>query len=130
MPAAATKFFGCLFCFVLVLTSCAFGQDPPVILGDLITKALQNSPEIKAAEAKAEAMAKKVPMEGSLMDPMISVGYQNEGLKEYNYGETPDAQWMFSLAQTFPWPGKRTLQEEAAVLDADAEKASAEMVRR
>ena len=69
-------------------------------------------------------------MEGSLMDPMFSVGYQNEGLKEYNYGETPDAQWMFSLAQTFPWPGKRTLQEESATLDADAEKASAEMVRR
>jgi outer membrane protein TolC len=61
---------------------------------------------------------------------MLSVGYQNEGLKQYNYGESPDAQWMFSLAQTFPWPGKRTLQEEAAMLEAEAEKASAEMVRR
>jgi cobalt-zinc-cadmium efflux system outer membrane protein len=129
MPAAARS-LGCLVCFVLILSSCAFGQDPPVILGDLLTKALQNSPEIKAAEAKAAAMAQKVPMEGSLMDPMLSVGYQNEGLKKYNYGESPDAQWMFSLAQTYPWPGKRTLQEEAATLDAEAEKASAEMVRR
>jgi outer membrane protein TolC len=111
-------------------SGCAFGQDPPVTLGDLITKALQNSPEIKAAEAKASAAAQKAPMEGSLMDPMLSVGYQNEGLKQYNYGESPDAQWMFSLAQTFPWPGKRTLQEEAAVLEAEAENASAEMVRR
>ena len=129
MPAAA-RLLGGLVCIVLMYSGCAFGQDPPVILGDLITKALQNSPEIKAAEAKAAAMAQKVPMEGSLMDPMLSVGYQNEGLKEYNYGESPDAQWMFSLAQTFPWPGKRTLQEEAATLDAEAEKASAEMVRR
>ena len=130
MPAAAAKLLGCLFCFVLVLSSCAFGQAAPVTLGDLIATALQNSPELKAAEAKAAAMAQKVPMEGSLMDPMLSVGYQNEGLKKYTYGESPDAQWMFSLAQTYPWPGKRTLQEEAATLDADAEKASAEMVRR
>ena len=129
MPAAARS-LGCLVCFVLVISSCAFGQDSPATLEDLITKALQNSPEIKAAEAKAAAMAQKVPMEGSLMDPMLSLGYQNEGLKKYNYGESPDAQWMFSLAQTFPWPGKRTIQEEAAALDAQAEKASAEMVRR
>ena len=130
MPAAAAKLLACLFCFVIVLSSCVFGQDPPVILGDLVTTALQNSPEIKAAEAKAAAMAQKVSMEGSLMDPMLSVGYQNEGLKKYNYGESPDAQWMFSLAQTYPWPGKRTLLEDAAALDAEAEKASAEMVRR
>jgi outer membrane protein TolC len=121
---------GCLVCFVLVLSNCAFGQAPPATLGDLIATALQNSPEIKAAEAKASSMVQKVPMEGSLMDPMLSVGYQNEGLKDYNYGESPDAQWMFSLAQTFPWPGKRTLQGEAAALGAEAEKASAEMVRR
>ena len=93
---------------------------------DLIAKALNNSPEIKAAEAKAAAAAQKAPMEGSLMDPMLSVGYQNEGFKQYTYGESVDAQWMFSLAQTFPWPGKLTLQEEAAVLEAEAENASAD----
>jgi outer membrane protein, heavy metal efflux system len=129
MPAAA-RLLGALVCIVLIYSGCAFGQDTPATLGDLIASALQNSPEIKAAEAKAAAMAQKVSMEGSLMDPMLSLGYQNEGLKEYNYGESPDAQWMFSLAQTFPWPGKRTLQEDAATLDAEAEKASAEMVRR
>jgi outer membrane protein TolC len=129
MPAAA-RLLGGLVCIILMYPGCAFGQDTPATLGDLIATALQNSPEIKAAEAKAAAMAQKVPMEGSLMDPMLSVGYQNEGLKQYNYGESPDAQWMFSLAQTFPWPGKRTLQEEAAMLEAEAEKASAEMVRR
>ncbi|MCU0576182.1 MAG: TolC family protein [Desulfobacterota bacterium] len=101
-----------------------------LLLQDLVSSALQNNPEIKAADAKAAAMAQKVPMEGSLMDPMLSVGYQNEGLKEYNYGESPDAQWMFSLEQTFPWPGKLTMQEEAARLTAESEKASAEMMRR
>lgn len=128
--AAAARFLGGLVCMVLMYSGCAFGQDTSVTLGDLIATALQNSPEIKASEAKAAAMAQKVPMEGSLMDPMLSLGYQNEGLKKYSYGESPDAQWMFSLAQTFPWPGKRTIQEEAAALDAQAEKASAEMVRR
>lgn len=99
-------------------------------LHELVAEVLKNSPEIKAAEAKASAMAQKVFMAASLMDPMFSLGYQNEGLKDYNYGESPDAQWMFSLEQTIPWPGKRTLQEEAALLTAEAENASAEMVRR
>jgi len=125
-----------LYCRTWVLAAFILAALSPgvsaqdLILTDLIAAAQQNSPEIKAAEAKASAMEQKVFMEGSLMDPMLSLGYQNEGLKEYNYGETPDAQWMFSLEQTFPWPGKRTLQEEAAVLTAEAEKASAEMVRR
>ncbi len=129
MPAAA-RLLGGLVCIVLMYSGCAFGGDPPALLEDLITKALNNSPEIKAAEAKAAAAAQKAPMEGSLMDPMLSVGYQNEGFKQYTYGQSVDAQWMFSLAQTFPWPGKLALQEEAAVLEAEAENASADQVRR
>lgn len=128
--SAAARLLGGLACIILIFSGCAFGQDSPIRLDDLIAQALQNSPEIKAAEAKAAAMAQRVPMAASLMDPMLSLGYQNEGLKEYNYGDSPDAQWMFSLEQTFPWPGKRSLQEEAAILDAEAEKASAEMVQR
>lgn len=120
--------WGIVAIFLAVIPPVLFAQD--LILTDLIATALQNSPEIRAAEARATAMSQKVFMEGSLMDPMLSLGYQNEGLKEYNYGETPDAQWMFSLEQTFPWPGKRSLQEEAALLTAEAEQASAEMVRR
>ena len=95
--------WGIVAVFLAVIPPVLFAQD--LILTDLIATALQNSPEIRAAEARATAMSQKVFMEGSLMDPMLSLGYQNEGLKEYNYGETPDAQWMFSLEQTFPWPG-------------------------
>lgn len=101
-----------------------------VHLEDLIGQALLNNPEIRAAEARAASMRERISQESSLMDPMLSVGYENNGLSSYNYGDSPDAKWMFSLAQTFPFPGKLALQEEAASLEADAQLASAETVRR
>lgn len=120
------------WCMAAVLVAaCASGlsaQD--LALGDLIAAALKDSPVIRAAEAKAAVATQKVPMQGSLMDPMFSIGYQNEGIRDYTYGDSPDAQWMFSLEQTLPWPGKLALQEEAAALDARAEAATVEMARR
>jgi outer membrane protein TolC len=75
-------------------------------------------------------MEQRISQEASLMDPMVSLGYQNDGLDGYTYGDMPDSQWMVSLSQTFPFPGKRTLMRQAAALEADAEKAMAEAVRR
>ena len=114
--------------FLVVLSPAIFAQD--LLLQDLVADAMQNSPVLKSAEARAASMATRASQEASPMDPMLSVGYQNMGIKEYNYGETPDAQWMFSLEQTFPFPGKLSLQEEAASLEASSEDASAEMARR
>jgi outer membrane protein TolC len=50
---------------------------------------------------------------------MIMFGYQNEGWERYTFGKEPDAQWMFSLSQMFPFPGKRSLKEEMARQDAE-----------
>jgi len=99
-------------------------------LEDLVTVALKNNPDISVAEARAESARQRISREGSLMDPMLSVGYQNEGFEKYTYGESGDSQWMFSLSQTFPFPGKRPLQREAAASEAGALEASARAVRR
>jgi outer membrane protein TolC len=99
-------------------------------LDDLIAEALKNNPDIQAAEARAAAAGQRISQEASLMDPMFSIGYQNEGFEEYTYGEAEDAQWMFSLSQTFPFPGKRSLQREAAFHEAEALRAGAEAARR
>lgn len=99
-------------------------------LEDLVSQALKNNPDISVAEARAEAARQRISREGSLMDPMLSVGYQNEGFEKYTYGESGDSQWMFSLSQTFPFPGKRSLQREAAASEAGALEASARAVRR
>ena len=60
--------------------------------------------------------ALRPPVSGSpgprgLPDPMVSIGYQNEGLTNYTYGDSPDAQRMCSVFQTLPFFGKRDLKE-------------------
>jgi len=113
---------------LVVFHLCAAAQD--LRLEDMIDEALKNNPEIKAAEARSKSMEQKISQEASPMDPMLSLGYQNDTLKGYTYGDMPDSQWMVSLSQTFPFPGKLSLQEEAASLEAASEKAMADAMRQ
>jgi len=114
--------------WVLFLGLSAAAQD--LALKDLIEMALKNNPDIRVAEARAAAADQRISQEASLADPMFSAGYQNEGLKKYTYGDSQNAQWMFSLSQTFPFPGKRGLQREAARYEAQSAGAAAEGIRR
>ncbi len=50
--------------------------DP--VLDGLIEEALKNSPEIKASQSRIDAARLKIPQSGSLPDPMVMIGYQNE----------------------------------------------------
>jgi outer membrane protein TolC len=129
MPASARLLGGLVFA-VLVMCANALAQDPPVTLKDLIDEALKNNPEILSAEAKAASASQRISQQASLPDPMLSVGYENEGLSRYNYGESPDAKWMFSLSQTLTFPGKLSLQAQAANQEALAERANAQAMRR
>jgi Outer membrane protein len=104
------------------LSSVVFAQE--LKLNDLIEEALKNNPEILAAQARVEAAKYKIPQASSLPDPMVMFGYQNEGWDSYTYGEMPDAQWMFSASQMFPFPGKRSLKEKMAEKDAESIDAS------
>ena len=88
-------------------------------LQTLIDEAMQKSPEILASESRALAAGYRVPQAGSLPDPMIMFGYQNEGWERYTFGKETDAQWMFSASQMFPFPGKLSLKEEMAKQDAE-----------
>lgn len=109
----------CVLAVVLVLSCPFISHADEVGLQDLISEALQKSPEILASEAQARAAGYRVPQAGSLPDPMVMFGYQNEGWDRYTYGKEPDAQWMFSASQMFPFPGKRSLKEEMARQDAE-----------
>lgn len=99
-------------------------------LEDLIREALERSPDIRMAEAQARASEERISQEGSLPDPMFSTGYQNGGTNGYTFGESPDSWWTFSLSQTLPFPGKRSLQREAASHEAGSARAAAEGAKR
>jgi outer membrane protein, heavy metal efflux system len=113
--------------FLLCGTS-AYAQELRLV--DLINEALANNPDILASQAKIEAAAYRIPQAKSLPDPMVMVGYQNEGIRKYTYGMEPGAQWMFSASQEFPFPGKLALKGSMAESDLEGLKAMHELLKR
>lgn len=106
--------FVCLFIFSLIATVASADE---LKLQELINDALAKNPEILAYQAKLAGAGFRIPQAGSLPDPMLSFGYQNEGFKRYTYGYEQGAQWMLSASQTYPYPGKIPLRSEIAVKD-------------
>jgi outer membrane protein, heavy metal efflux system len=96
----------------------AFAQE--LKLADLIDEALKNNPDLLTSQAKMEAAGYRIPQSKTLPDPMVMVGYQNEGLKDYTYGEQNDAEWMFGASQEFPFPGKLALKGSMAESDLES----------
>lgn len=88
-------------------------------LQPLIDEAVRNNYDVLATGAKVQAANARTKLAGSLPDPMVMVGYQNEGWNTYTFGRMEGAQWMYSVSQMFPFPGKRAIKEEMAGRDAD-----------
>ncbi|MGD0230996.1 MAG: TolC family protein, partial [Syntrophorhabdales bacterium] len=91
-------------------------------LDELIEEGLKNSPEILAAQFRAQAAGYRIPQAQSLPDPMFMFGYQNEGFQALTIGrpDNPNAMGMSSLSQQFYFPGKRALRGEMATKDAES----------
>jgi outer membrane protein TolC len=119
-----------LTAYCLLFTATAFAGE--LHLQDLIDEALKNNHEILMSESKWRTAMFRIPQAESLPDPMFMIGYQNEGTKDlYTFGNgmMPDSQWMFSLSQMFPFPGKLSLKGEMALRDAEGLKAYSDLVR-
>lgn len=110
----------CLCCIVFIITTGSVFADE-LRLQDLIEEALTNNHEILASEARWKTSTFKIPQAKSLPDPMFMIGYQNEGWRRYTFGEMEGAQWMFSLTQMFPFPGKLSLKGEMAERNSEAQ---------
>ena len=116
-----------LFLGVFLLAASPVYSDP--LLDGLIDEALKNNPEIKASLSGIEAARLRIPQSGSLPDPMLMFGYQNEGFDRYTYGDMQGSQWMFSASQQFLFPGKRKLKEEMTRRDAESLEAMHELLK-
>ena len=108
-----------------LLPVAAFCAGETVSLDELIAEGLRNSPEILAAQARAEAAGYRIPQAMSLPDPMFMFGYQNEGFQRLTLGNADASQsmGMSNLSQMFPFWGKRALKGEMAARDAESLKA-------
>jgi cobalt-zinc-cadmium efflux system outer membrane protein len=98
-------------------------------LEPLIREALANNRELRSVESRIPAADFRIAQAWGLPDPMVSIGYQNEGLTRYNYGDSPDAQWMYSVSQTLPFFGKRDLRQAMAKADAEGIREAYEALR-
>lgn len=92
-------------------------------LPDLVREALANSPAIQAAGQRYEAARLRPAQEGSLPDPMLSVGYASTGgpLPGQGLGSTPTSNIGVVVSQELPSAAKRKLRAGIAGKDADAE---------
>lgn len=104
----------------IILSSYASAEQ--LRLKDLIDEALRNNHEILMSETRWKTSTFRVPQAKSLPDPMFMIGYQNEGWRRYTFGEMEGAQWMFSLSQMIPFPGKLSLKGQIAERDSEALK--------
>jgi cobalt-zinc-cadmium efflux system outer membrane protein len=98
-------------------------------LEPLIQEALANNRELRAAESRIDAAGFRIIQARGLPDPMVSLGYQNEGFTSYTYGQEQGAQWMYSVTQTLPFPGKRDLKQAMATADAEGIREAYEAFR-
>lgn len=112
---------------VFLLGTSVFAQE--LKLDALIEEAMTNNLDIMASMAKIDAAKYRIPQAQSLPDPMVMVGYQNEGFERYSYGEMEGSQWMFSASQMFPFPGKRSLKGDMAARDAESLESKHELLK-
>ena len=103
----------------------SFGENPPPAnaggnseVDALVAEALACNPELAASRADARSVAERAPVPGALPDPMLNVSYENDG-SAISLGTEPMSRLEFMAQQAFPFPGKLSLAERVAKLDAD-----------
>lgn len=72
----------------------------------LVSEALKANRNINAVQYDIDASQAREIYSGSLKDPMVSVGYINEGFKKITRGEAAMSRYTLMVSQLFPFPGK------------------------
>jgi len=114
---------------IALLYAAAPGPAEDGALRDLVQQALEARPELAQANAQLKAAKERVPQASAWAEPMLSVGVQNDGFRQWQVG-TMQTSWIsFMASQTFPFPGKNDLRAEVAQRDVQLNELVAERVR-
>jgi outer membrane protein, heavy metal efflux system len=98
---------------LIILAGGAAGQEKELDLNDLVTRALERNPGIKAHEDASQAAKFSIKPAGALPDPVIGFGIKNMST-HWTVGEEVMSEVDLSFSQTFPFPGKQRLKSEIA----------------
>ena len=104
---------------VILYSSPALPETPRLNVEEVVKEAMQNNPEILAAQKKWEVFKAKVPQASALEDPMLGFGIIN---LPTNFSLKDEDMTMkeISISQKFPFPGKRPLMREMAEKETEA----------
>ena len=94
----------------------------------LVAEALEKSPALAATWAEVAAARERVAPAGTLPDPMLSLGYENDGAS-FSLGEEPMTRLSFMAEQQIPWPGKLRAASKLAVADVEVVEARLARIR-
>ena len=89
----------------------------------LLNAARAQNPEIRAAEARYQAMRRRPIQERTLPDPTVGALYHNEEFDRLTLGESEFSFFEFSAEQEIPFPGKLGLRGDIAGREAEREGA-------
>ncbi|MBL8229797.1 MAG: TolC family protein [Bryobacterales bacterium] len=108
---------------LIMLTAFASGAQDRLDLNQLLKQALDRNPEILAAQKRYEAARQRPTQVSSLPDPMISPGFNSNGRPWPGalLGTEPTSNIGVMVSQEIPFPGKRKLAGDMAVIEAAAE---------
>jgi len=107
--------------FALSHSSVSAQVDGRVLdLNQIIEEALGNNPELKGAQAKADAFRERPAQVASLEDPRISLGVQNIATDDFDFNTIDMTMKMIEISQEVPLPGILSLKKEAALHEAHA----------
>jgi outer membrane protein TolC len=101
--------------------------DP--VLVALVEEALGNNPDVAAARQAAAAAEERPAQARSLANPMLSVGYTNDGWSP-SLGTMEMTNLSLMASQELPYPGKRGLRGDIASREAGLVQQQAERVGR
>jgi outer membrane protein, heavy metal efflux system len=102
-------------------------SGPVLTLDNLERMALAANPEIEVAARRVSIAQAHVPVAGALDDPMAM--YRGWGIPLERPWDLNAAQNMFSISETLPGRGKRSLRTSVAESDVDVAKAQLDQVR-
>ena len=83
--------------------------EPRLELRSLVREALENNPDIRAAQQRWEAAKAVIPQVKTLPDPMLNLGYDTVEDRVVTYG----------VSQEIPFPGKLRLRGKVATSEAE-----------
>jgi len=121
-PHIIFKYFSLI---TLLFSACVFAAEQPVIEQVLTLKAatdqaVQDNPDLAQIQARAQAMAAIPSQMGTLPDPEISFNAMSLPVNTFSTRQEDMTQLGVGISQSFPFPGKLSLREQAAAFEAEA----------